>query len=541
MKKTLVISGFMLVLFAACKKTNDVNNNNNNSEFPLGWNGTDNPATIPSSVGNLGLGNTNLPTAFDISQYLPPIGNQGQYGTCVAWSTGYYTKSATEAIALNRTASDLTSSANQISPKDLFIAIPDNKKGASDCNGTNFTDALDILQTRGAASLQTVPYSGITDCSSANLQSNWTADAANHKVKYYRKIEAATNTIKEQIFNKLPVMFGAKVYSNFQSWNSDDVYSSLSGGFQGNHAITIIGYDDSKGPGGAFRVVNSWGNAWGNAGYIWVDYNFLLTQFATGDNFYIMANEDGNVNPVPPPNTNGVDVAPWAYSDYSTYSTSGNPTERVIDLNLYNIGNQAVSPSANWACYYIYYNAYNANDYGVLFYDEFNTSVAANTYSCPTSDNCVFNFSIPANGNFANVIFGSASIERTYYVPNITGYYYLMLFADATESVTEQNEQNNIFYTTSQYPASFTNGYAGKSNGPAGPSTDFSFRNSIPANNASLKHNEYNSAVKATNPNAYTPEEIFFFLKKQKQSGMFAKKLAAFKNQQGQKNSPYKK
>ena len=535
MKRSLIISCFMILLFTSCTKTDNLVE----TLFPFGWNGTDNPSTIPSSVGNIGLGNPNLPTAYDLSQYLPPIGNQGEYGTCVGWSVGYYTKSATEAIALNRTAADLNSPANQISPKDLFTAIPDSKKGAADCNGTNFTDALDILQSRGAANLQTVPYSGITNCYSSNVQAGWTANAAQHKIKYYRKIEKSVNSIKEQIYNKLPVMFGAKVYSNFQSWNTGNVYSSLSGSFQGNHAITIVGYDNNIGPAGAFKVVNSWGNTWGSAGFVWVDYNFLISQFSLGDNFYIMANNDGNVTPVQPPNTSGVDVAPWAFSDYSNYPVSGISNERKISLNIYNIGSQSLTTTPGWAFYYIYYNAYNANDYGVLFYDEFNTSVATGTYNCPTTQNCVFNYSIPANSDFASVIFGSGSILRTYYVPDITGYYYLMLYADPTAVITEQNEQNNVFYTTSQYPASFNHGYTNKQKGPAGMEEEFSFKNDLSVNSQSLKRNQYNSAVSRSVPNAYTPQEILFFLKKQKQSGMLDRKLAEFKHASTPNKKPY--
>ncbi len=526
MKKNVAIYCVLILLFVSCKKSNDVVDDIN--EFLLGLNGTDDPSSVPSSITNVGATGQALPASYDLSQYLPPIGNQGQYGTCVAWSTGYYSKTATEAIALNRSAAEINSSANQISPKDLFIAIPDNKKGASDCNGTNFTDALDILQARGAATLQTVPYSNITDCSSANLQSNWTTNAAGHKIEYYRKIDKTVTTIKEQIFNKLPVMFGAKVYSNLQSWNTSDIYSGLSGSYLGNHAITIIGYDDSKGPGGAFKVVNSWGDTWGTAGYIWVDYNFMLNQFSLGDNFYIMANENGTLPPAPPPNTAGIDVAPWAFSDVSTYATSGYINERMIDLNLYNIGNQDLPASADWALYYLYYNAYNANDYGILFYDQFNTTVAAGTYNCPTTYNCNFNYNIPSGSDFASQIFGTSSIVRTYYVPTaLNGYYYLVLYADATTVITEQNEQNNIFYTTSQYPKAFSNGYSTK--GKTGKSED-DFTNDILPGVQTLKQNKQHSAVNTSTPNAYTPKEILSFLKQQKQSGMLEKKITEFKN-----------
>ena len=41
-------------------------------------------------------------------------------------------------------------------------------------------------------------------------------------------------------------------------------------GFSG-HAMCVTGYDDNKN-GGAFEIMNSWGNDWGNNGVAWVRY-----------------------------------------------------------------------------------------------------------------------------------------------------------------------------------------------------------------------------------------------------------------------------
>jgi hypothetical protein len=501
----------------------------------MGLNGNDDPNSIPDNIISFGAG-ASLPSFYDLSQYLPPIGNQGSFGTCVAWAVGYNSKTATEAIAFNRQSSQLSSSAYQISPKDLFTAIPDASKGASNCNGTDFTPALTILQNRGAATMQTAPYSGFTTCYQSNLQSSWTADAANHKIKYYRKIDQNVNAIKTQIANKFPVMIGAKVYANFQNWRSSSVYSSFSGGFSGYHAMAIIGYDDSKGSNGAFKLVNSWGGSWGTSGYVWVDYNFLINQFCMSGRLFIMANENGNVNPPPPPpNTSGVDLAAWVFSDVTTFPASGVSTERNLTFNVYNIGSQALQSSSKWSFYYLYYNAYNANDYGVLFYDNFTNTITPNTYSCPNSQTCNFNYSIPANSSFASVVFNQSNISRRYYVPGLTGYYYLVLFADATRAVGEQNEQNNIFYTTSQSPKFFSNGYSNK----PGEITNLSFQNPLAPDRQNLFSNNYNTSVNAANPNAYTPEEIIQFLKEQKTSGKLQQKIDAFAKQNNAQ--PYKK
>lgn len=39
----------------------------------------------------------------------------------------------------------------------------------------------------------------------------------------------------------------------------------------GGHAMCVIGYDDNK-SGGAFQIMNSWGEQWGDRGYCWVRY-----------------------------------------------------------------------------------------------------------------------------------------------------------------------------------------------------------------------------------------------------------------------------
>jgi hypothetical protein len=47
---------------------------------------------------------------------------------------------------------------------------------------------------------------------------------------------------------------------------------------ENGHAMCIIGYDDTK-FGGAFEIVNSWGNDWANDGFIWIRYNDIYNMF----------------------------------------------------------------------------------------------------------------------------------------------------------------------------------------------------------------------------------------------------------------------
>ena len=38
------------------------------------------------------------------------------------------------------------------------------------------------------------------------------------------------------------------------------------------HAMAVVGFDDNK-YGGAFRILNSWGTAWADQGYVWMRYD----------------------------------------------------------------------------------------------------------------------------------------------------------------------------------------------------------------------------------------------------------------------------
>jgi hypothetical protein len=496
----------------------------------LGWNGQEDLGTVPTTV-NFGIGEGNLPSSVDLTPKFPPVGDQGQFGTCVAWAVAYNLKTALDGMDRGLSSSQLANASNQFSPRDLFTAIPDAEKGG-DCNGTNFSTALDVVQTRGVATMQTVPYMNYMDCSQSNLQSNWTSEANQHKIKYWRKIEPKVQTIKQYLASNVPVVMGAKLSDNFMTWNSDNVLSSNTTynitGIHGYHALVVAGYDDNKGPSGAFKIINSWGTGWGSKGYIWVDYNFFVNEFcvdASGDQpLFIAANDNGNVNPPDPdptPNETGVDLTPWIFSDYSTYETSGNPNERQLNFNLYNIGSQTASPNADWSIYYIYYNAYDANDYGVLFYDNFNTSTASNTFDCPSNYNCIFNYPIPAGGDLANTVFNDESLIRTYDMPRINGSYYLLLIADANNNFAEQDELNNLFYST-LLPKDFQDGYALRSTSAA---SKFEFKNNTPVSRKELKANNFNTAVKPEFKNAYTPQEILGFIKKQKKSGALDQKV----------------
>jgi hypothetical protein len=548
MKKLLIQSaGPLLILmwFLGCKTTDElIPEEDNTTLYKLGWLGNDNLSDVPTST-KFGLSSAgNLPESIDISSIMPPVGNQGSYGTCVSWATGYYAKTAVEGLAKGYTAAQLSSSANQISPKDLFTSLPEGSGKGSNCDGSAYTLNFETLLNRGAATLATVPYSNLGTCASSTVQATWTSDAAKHKIKNYRTIEGSVTAIKQQLINKVPVVLGAFLSDNFMTWNSDNVLSSNTTynkvGKHAGHALTIVGYDDKKGVNGAFKVINSWGTSWGSKGYIWVDYNFMLNTFLQSDgagNKVLMTMSESTVKPnptptpTPTPTTSGVELSAWVDSDNSQYSQTGNRLSRAVVWNVYNDGTSSATPQTPWTVYYIYYNALNANDYGVLFYYTFTTkNLAVNKYSC-TGSNCSFNLAIPSGSSFSDKLFGTDNgVLVNYTMPSaISGKYYLVMMADADGAFKEYDEEDNFFYTTDK-PIVFQNGYSARQGAENQASVAFSFKNNLSIKSPKELRKRFNTAISPTTLNEYAPDEIFNFLLEQKKSGALAKKIKSYEN-----------
>ncbi|NTW23767.1 MAG: C1 family peptidase [Lentimicrobium sp.] len=283
-----------------------------------------------------------IPGKVDLASKFPPIGDQGEFGTCVAWAVGYNLKTALNGIDNGWTASQLAQSSNQTSPKDLFWAIPSAEKGA-DCNGTQFEAAMDQLISRGGASLATVPYTSLGDCSQSPPQ-EWTQDASDNRLVNYRKIADQSNSasmtvtnFKNYLAEGRPIAFGAKLGDRFMRWNSDavidyDTYQNP-GMQHAYHAMVLAGYDDAK---NAFKVINTWGNTWGNTGTIWIDYDFFVSSFCFAafvaqnkSDVNISGGEVGSGDIV-----SGLDVLAWNLIDEDN-PESTDPLARQITYNVF--------------------------------------------------------------------------------------------------------------------------------------------------------------------------------------------------------------
>lgn len=119
------------------------------------------------------------------------------------------------------------------------------------------------------------------------------AFAQNYKaLRYYRLDPAGTaggevlEAVKRNLAAGLPSMFGFTVYSSMPGigeGSGDIPYPEPGDSVQGGHAVVAVGFDDAHGIGdeeGALRIRNSWGVAWGDGGYGWLPYRYVVDSVA---------------------------------------------------------------------------------------------------------------------------------------------------------------------------------------------------------------------------------------------------------------------
>ena len=205
-----------------------------------------------------------LPSSYQL--IMPPVQNQGGEGACVVFATAYAGRSAEQYYKTN--SSSYSYSSNIVSPEYVYNQI----KATSDCgSGSAITDALDLLANQGVCTWQSMPYSSTNGCSTLP-SSTQMSEANSYKITSYSKITTSdVSTMKSMIVNKHPLIIGIVTDNSFLSAGPGFVWRTQTGTSVG-HALSICGFDDAM---HAYKVFNSWGTGWGDAGYSWIDYDLL--------------------------------------------------------------------------------------------------------------------------------------------------------------------------------------------------------------------------------------------------------------------------
>jgi C1A family cysteine protease len=224
---------------------------------------------------------SNMPVSFDLSIYLPPIGNQGKQGSCTSWSTTYYMKSMQERI--QAVAPYLAETV--MSPSYTY-----NQITQGNCKGTSFEDTLDILKNKGVVPMSVFPYYDYTCLVQPTALQN--IIATSNRISSYKYLSGLNmvSEMKTLLISKSPILisvfltnkFGIKDQFGLTAYRPHAINSDTKGDC---HAMLVVGYSDQY---EAFKVVNSWGSAWGDNGFGWIDYSAFSQIYNTSNSFKII-------------------------------------------------------------------------------------------------------------------------------------------------------------------------------------------------------------------------------------------------------------
>jgi hypothetical protein len=206
------------------------------------------------------------------SLVMPPVINQGSEGSCAAMAIGYAARSTDWYY---KTAATTYNAANIFSPEFLYNQV----KFSEDCNsGTAMQTALDLIVNKGICTNALMPYSSMNGCSLLPNEQQ-SAEALNYKIAGYYKIYTTDHAaIKAMIDAQHPVIIGIATDNAFNQAKAGFIWKIQNTEYSIPHCVLICGYDDTK---NAYKIINSWGTTWGDAGFSYIDYQMFLTRTGT--------------------------------------------------------------------------------------------------------------------------------------------------------------------------------------------------------------------------------------------------------------------
>ncbi|HMO03414.1 MAG TPA: C1 family peptidase [Kiritimatiellia bacterium] len=224
------------------------------------------------------IANAKLPKKVDLRGMMTAIEDQGQTSSCVAnalaGSYEYWIRRTTK---------------QDYDVSRLFLYYNARwRSGDQDKDaGSVIQLAMEGLRDFGACSEVSWPFEKPLLLKKPDRDAY--AEAAQFKITEMARVPLDLQAWKQALASGYPIVFGCLLFESFDQANQrggvvpmpspEDVGRSSHGG----HAMTAVGYSDAE---QVFIVRNSWGPKWGDKGYCYMPYNYLMNpEFNAGDSW----------------------------------------------------------------------------------------------------------------------------------------------------------------------------------------------------------------------------------------------------------------
>lgn len=224
-------------------------------------------------------GSRTMPQSYSLKQYCPKPLTQLNLKSSAGWAAGYAALSILKAQEDGRQGSAVMEKVYAPS-YPYYMALKDAGLGVDD--EIELSRVLKALEKYGTPTYRQLPsrqINAVSDEIRYQAQLNRISEYARLYDKHDTRLTKLT-AIKATLNENLPVIVSMHTPKSFfyakDFWQPREQFSDDLPG----HALTVIGYDDTKN-GGAFEVMNSWGTDWGNNGFMWIRYDDFI-EFVEG-------------------------------------------------------------------------------------------------------------------------------------------------------------------------------------------------------------------------------------------------------------------
>ena len=227
------------------------------------------------------------PARVDLRQWFSPVENQGDLGSCTA----------NAGVGLVEYF-EMRSKGRYIDASRLFLyKTSRNMIHSEGDTGSFLRSTMAALVLFGVPPEEYWPY--VIEDFDKEPTAFCYAFAQNYQAMDYYRLDPPgisgpelLKGIKANLASGLPAMFGFTVFSSCDQADKTGRIPYPTAGEKniGGHAVVAAGYDDTlkiknttpgaKETTGALLIRNSWGDSWGEAGYGWLPYDYVMSGMA---------------------------------------------------------------------------------------------------------------------------------------------------------------------------------------------------------------------------------------------------------------------
>lgn len=208
--------------------------------------------------------NIDLIENIDIEVY-----DQGNLGSCTANGIGF----------CYEYDEYIQNEGNKFRPSRLFIYYNEREMEGSinEDSGAQIRDGIKSINIIGVCSEKDWDYN--IDKFTVKPSDECYEFATHHKSVCYRRVIQNIEQLNEALHNGFPIVFGFAVFESFESEivattgivPMPNFFEKMLGG----HCVVIVGIDHEK---KLFKIRNSWGDKWGDNGYCYFPFDFIINQ-----------------------------------------------------------------------------------------------------------------------------------------------------------------------------------------------------------------------------------------------------------------------